>query len=114
MIQVFQVGQGQQRVPLLGAVGQLQFDVVRYRLESEYGAESRLENAPYHEIRWLDPGTDSAAFGDGYLGANVRLATDISDAVVLLFPDAWSVTYFQEKHPELRLHTVSPLNQAKT
>jgi peptide chain release factor 3 len=113
VIQVFHIGQGQQRVPLLGAVGQLQFDVVRYRLETEYGAESRLENAPYHEIRWLDPGTDRQPFSDGYQGANVRLATDISDAAVLLFPDAWSVTYFQEKHPKVVLHKVSPLDKGK-
>jgi peptide chain release factor 3 len=112
VIQVFQVDSGHQRVPLLGAVGQLQFEVVRYRLETEYGAESRLETAPYHEIRWLGPGVDKGRFEGVYLGANVKLATDVSGAPVLLFPDAWSVTYFLEKHPEAVLHTVSPLDKA--
>lgn len=112
VIQVFQLDNGVLRVPLLGAVGQLQFDVVRYRLESEYGAESRLENAPYHEIRWLNPDADVSKFAGAYLGTNVKLAMDIANAPVLLFPDAWSVAYFQEKHPEVALHTVSPLDKA--
>src|SRR5262247_1727338 len=41
------------KVPLLGAVGPLQFDVLQYRLESEYGAKSRMETAPWSQIRWV-------------------------------------------------------------
>ena len=114
VIQVFQIDHGASRVPLLGAVGQLQFDVVRYRLESEYGAESRLETAPYHEVRWVDPAADVGKLAGAYLGTNVTLAKDIAEAPVLLFPDAWSVAYFQEKHEGVVLHTMSPLDQAAT
>ena len=42
-----------QRVPLLGAVGPLQFEVVQYRMQTEYGAESRLEPGPWKVIRWV-------------------------------------------------------------
>jgi hypothetical protein len=41
------------KVPLLGAVGPLQFEVVQFRLQNEYGAESRLEAAPWTVVRWL-------------------------------------------------------------
>ena len=41
------------KTPLLAAVGPLQFEVVQFRLESEYGAESRLEAAPWTVVRWL-------------------------------------------------------------
>ena len=41
------------KTPLLAAVGPLQFEVVQYRLESEYGAESRLEATPWTVVRWL-------------------------------------------------------------
>jgi peptide chain release factor 3 len=41
------------KTPLLAAVGPLQFEVVQFRLESEYGAESRLEAAPWNVVRWL-------------------------------------------------------------
>ncbi len=110
VIQVFHVDGAPHRAPLLGAVGQLQFDVVRYRLETEYGALSRLESAPFHEIRWLDPGSDRTRLEGVYLGTNVRLATDMAGVPVLLFPDAWSVNYFLEKHPDVVLHTMSPLD----
>ena len=40
---------------LLAAVGPLQFEVVQYRLKSEYGAESRLEAAPWTLMRWIEP-----------------------------------------------------------
>ena len=37
----------------------LQFDVLKYRLENEYGCEIRLESLPYEYIRWVgDPSTD--------------------------------------------------------
>src|SRR3954464_5583333 len=45
VVQVLQVKDSMKRTPLLGAVGPLQFEVVQYRLQSEYGAESRLESA---------------------------------------------------------------------
>ena len=41
------------RIPLLGAVGPLQFEVLQYRLESEYGADCRLETAPWSIVRWI-------------------------------------------------------------
>src|SRR6185436_6395769 len=41
------------KTPLLGAVGPLQFDVLQYRLESEYGAKSRIEAAPWSHILWV-------------------------------------------------------------
>jgi peptide chain release factor 3 len=40
---------------LLAAVGPLQFEVVQYRLKSEYNAESRLEATPWTLLRWIEP-----------------------------------------------------------
>src|SRR5439155_1512673 len=47
VVQSFSLKDSSQRVPLLGAVGPLQFEVVQYRMQSEYGAESRLEHGPW-------------------------------------------------------------------
>ena len=52
VVQPFQLKHATQRVVLLGAVGPLQFEVLQYRLETEYGAKSRLEPAPWKLIRW--------------------------------------------------------------
>ena len=39
---------------IVGVVGVLQFDVLKYRLENEYNVDIRLENLPYEHIRWID------------------------------------------------------------
>ncbi len=93
---------------LLGAVGQLQFDVVVYRLKSEYGAEPRLEPANFTQIRWLAPTVTKEQVTVGYLGDGVKLATDVRGQLVILFPDKWSVSYFTKEHPKFELFQVSP------
>ena len=60
VVQVFELRDSLQKIPLLAAVGPLQFEVVQYRLESEYGAPSTLEVASWEAFRWLPTGTDAA------------------------------------------------------
>ncbi|MCE9613588.1 MAG: peptide chain release factor 3 [Lentisphaerae bacterium] len=93
---------------LLGAVGRLQFDVVMYRLQNEYGAEPILEPAPFTCIRWISPGVPREKMERMFLGAGVRLAQDIRNQLVILFPDQWAVDYFVKEHADVGLHTVSP------
>ena len=101
---------------LLGAVGQLQFEVVVYRLKSEYGAEPRLEPAPFTQIRWVAPTVTKDDLRVGYLGDGVKLATDVRGQLVVLFPDKWSVNYFTKEHAKIELFQVSPhqVGTAKT
>ena len=51
--QSYELADSPVRVPLLGAVGTLQFDVLQYRLETEYGAPTRLESASWNLARWV-------------------------------------------------------------
>jgi peptide chain release factor 3 len=99
VVQSFFLRNATQRVPLLGAVGPLQFDVVQYRLQSEYGAESRLEHAPWKLLRWLAAGT----LDETSLPTGAGLATDSHGQTVLLFAEEWSCGYFTERHPEVQL-----------
>ena len=89
--------------PLLGAVGPLQFEIVQYRLESEYGATSRIESAPWKVTRWLDP---ALAPDDVRVPYNCQLATDTEERPVLLFPSERSLRYFLERHDDVRLDSV--------
>ena len=109
VIQVFYLHNSQQKTALLGAVGQLQFEVVQHRLETEYAANVRLEAAPFTQVRWLSPDFDPASLQDVYLGSNVRLAQESDEVYVLLFPDEWSVNYFCEKNPGFHLLKYSSL-----
>lgn len=111
VIQSFSLAENVSTAVLLGAVGQLQFDVVMYRLANEYGAEPRLESAPFTQVRWFDPDFRIEQLADDYLGKGVKLARDIRDHWVVLFPDAWSLEYFADKRRKLVLHPVSPHDQ---
>ena len=100
---------------LLAAVGTLQFEVVQWRLQAEYGAESRLDPAPWSLMKWLAPADptqkrpDSARF---LVPSGVAFGTDKLDQPVGLFPNEWTMRYFVEKNPDVRLHDL-PLEQTK-
>src|SRR5881394_3465709 len=82
VVQSFFVKDTAQRVPLLGAVGPLQFEVVQYRMQTEYGAESRLEPAAWKVIRWVNP---EGAVEESTLPTGARLASDVAGKTVILF-----------------------------
>src|SRR5215470_4762454 len=79
--QSFQLKDGSPRGALLGAVGPLQFEVVQYRMQTEYGADSRLEQGPWKIIRWVI--TDEPV-DDSILPTGARLATDVGGKTVIL------------------------------
>jgi len=101
--QRYQLLDQSQNIPLLGAVGPLQFDVVKARIESEYNAKPRLESAPWSAIRWVDPTIDEQTLRAQYLGG-AALARDSHDRLVILFADDWSREYFERKNDKIRLH----------
>jgi peptide chain release factor 3 len=74
----------------------LQFEVVQFRLESEYGAESRLEPAPWNVVRWLSPDIKEEELDTLSLPTGARLAYDIGKNPVVLFQNEWSANYFSE------------------
>ncbi len=103
-IQAFSLKDSVQNIPLLGAVGSLQFDVLQYRLESEYGAASRLEPMPWQRIRWVPPDEiGHEALSENKLPIGCRLATDAAGRTVVLFGNDWEVKYFADRHPGLHL-----------
>jgi peptide chain release factor 3 len=85
------------REPILAAVGQLQFDVVRARLEAEYGVETRLEPLSYEHARWVraDPQT-LVTLGN----SRGRLRCEDRDGQqVVLFSTRWDLNYAVENFP---------------
>ncbi len=102
VVQAFLLKDSAQRVPLLGAVGPLQFEVVQYRMQTEYGAESRLESSQWKVIRWVVT-ENGAPIDETLLPTGARLAFDAAKNPVILFPDEWSCNFFAERNPKLRL-----------
>ena len=98
-IQVFRQDGGSRL--LLGAVGELQFEVVAHRLRVEYHVEARIAPAPYVAARWIN-GPDQAMV-DRFLDQNAaRVALDAADAPTYLVRSLHEITVAQERWPDLR------------
>jgi peptide chain release factor 3 len=109
VVQSFFLKDSAQRVPLLGAVGPLQFEVVQYRMQTEYGAESRLEQAAWKVIRWMKI-ENGVQLEDNLLPTGARLANDSAGKTVILFENQWSCDFFVERNPKIQL-SVLPESQ---
>jgi peptide chain release factor 3 len=107
VVQSFLLHTAAQRVPLLGAVGPLQFEVVQFRLQTEYGAETRIEHAPWKLMRWVESGQVTEAM----LPSGARLATDAAGQTIILFTEEWACHYFVERNREVILRTLPPKKQ---
>jgi peptide chain release factor 3 len=108
IVQSFSLRHHPPGVSLLAAVGPLQFEVVQYRLHSEYGAESRLETAPWQHLRWLEPHPALENLAALVVATGVPWGTDTDGRPVILFPNDWTLRYFVEKNPDLKLLTLPP------
>jgi peptide chain release factor 3 len=88
---------------LLGAVGQLQFEVVQHRLKSEYDADIRLEGCQYTGARWItaDTPAELRAFTDAY---PARMARDAANALAFLCTSPYDVRLAQERFPKIHFH----------
>jgi len=108
VIQLLQFKDAMVKVPLLAAVGPLQFEVVQYRLESEYGAESRLEQGPWTVMKWLRPDLSAEQLEKLRLPSGSKIAHDSSDHPTILFSNDWSANYFIETNKGIELFALPP------
>ncbi|MDM0012305.1 peptide chain release factor 3 [Variovorax sp. J22P168] len=88
---------------LLGAVGQLQFEVVQHRLKTEYDADVRLEGCQYTGARWItaDTPAELRAFVDAY---PARMALDAANTLAYLCTSPYDVRLAQERFPKIHFH----------
>ena len=107
VVQVFYVKDAGQKIPLLAAVGPLQFEVVQYRLESEYGAPSRLETAPWEILKWLGSDISAEELNALKLPTGCRIALDANEQPVVLFPSSWMLEYFKKQNPNTPVFDLS-------
>jgi len=95
------------RDPILAAVGQLQLEVVQYRLENEYGVATRLEPMEFNLARWVSGGWEALERVGRVF--NCRTVRDAWDRPVLLFRNEWNLNQLREDHPDLELSAVAPV-----
>jgi peptide chain release factor 3 len=112
VIQVLDLRAAATKVPLLAAVGPLQFEVVQFRLESEYGAVSRLESAPWTVARWLPAHMREEELDALSLPTGAKLAYDLGKNPMVLFTNEWSANYFGETNRNVPLSAL-PVQTAR-
>ncbi len=89
-IQIFQeLNAGMEEI-IVGVVGVLQFDVLKYRLENEYNVEIRLENLPYEHIRWIE-NKDEVDVAGLTGTSDMKKVKDMRGNPLLLFVNPWSI-----------------------
>ena len=93
---------------IIGTVGALQFDVIQYRLEHEYGATVLYEPINLYKALWVTCGDDAAlrAFRDR---RRQQIATDKEGRLVYLADSAWTLQMARDNHPEIVFHSTSEL-----
>ncbi len=101
-IQIFQeLNTGMEEI-IVGVVGVLQFDVLKFRLENEYNVEIRLEPLPYEHIRWIENHEEIQI--DKLVGtSDMKKVMDLKGNPLLLFVNAWSVGMVLDRNKGLKL-----------
>jgi peptide chain release factor 3 len=93
---------------IIGTVGALQYEVIQYRLEHEYGAKCTYENFPIHKACWVDTDNpNSEEFKDFKRVKQKFLARDKSNQLVFLADSAFSLQMAEQKYPSIRFHLTS-------
>ena len=100
-IQIFQEYNTGMEEIIVGVVGVLQFDVLKYRLENEYNVEIRLENLPYEYIRWIE---NEEIDLDKLTGtSDMKKVKDLKGRPLLLFVNEWSIRMTVDRNEGLKL-----------
>ena len=104
-IQIFQEYSAGMSEIIVGVVGVLQFDVLKYRLENEYGCDVRLEPLPYGYIRWIKD--TSMDLDKLKVGMDIKKVKDMNGKPLLLFQNEWNVRLFCERNEDVELEEFS-------
>jgi peptide chain release factor 3 len=109
-IQILWLTEAETRYPILAAVGQLQFEVVQFRLQSEYNVSTSIRPYEIKKALWVQDGWPALNAANRER-CNFSVAADKDDQPVLFFKENWDLNVFREKNPTLVLLNVSPLTQ---
>lgn len=88
---------------IVGCVGELQFDVIRYRLEHEYGASCSFQAIAAHKACWLTS-DDPAALQSFIRMKTTQVVQDKDDNPVFMAPSAYMLQLEQRNNPEITFH----------
>jgi peptide chain release factor 3 len=98
---------------VIGTVGALQYEVIQYRLEHEYGAKCTYEPLNVHKACWVDPEDPKSDEFKEFLRVKQRyMAKDKRGQLVFLADSPFSLQMTQQKYPSVKMHFVSEFETA--
>ena len=106
VMQIFFSPDHVRREPILAAVGELQFDVVVSRLQSEYGVKTSVERLPHTLAQWISG--DARKIADAYWPADTLRLVDRSGHQVMLFPSEHLLAYCIKSNPSVEFRPAPP------
>ena len=93
---------------VIGTVGALQYEVIQYRLEHEYGAKCTYENLNVHKACWIETEDEKSVEFKEFLRVKQRfLAKDKQNHLVFLADSMFSLQMTQQKYPSITFHMTS-------
>ncbi len=91
---------------IIGTVGDLQFEVIQYRLQHEYGATCRFEAIPAHKVCWVTSSDPQQMIDFKRIKAN-NIYKDKEGNTVFLAESSWAIQSAQEAFPSIKFHFTS-------
>ncbi len=107
-VQLF-YGTGRQRDAILAAVGELQFDVVQFRLESEYKAPSQLHRLPYTHARWYRCNDQSVSLKSPY---GAKLVNDSFGSPAILLQSEWDLKQLERNNTDFTFDAIHEMRSS--
>ena len=93
---------------VIGTVGALQYEVIQYRLEHEYGAKCTYENLNVHKACWIKTENEKSEEYKEFIRVKQRyLARDKQNQLVFLADSMFSLQMSQQKYPSITFHMTS-------
>ncbi len=103
-IQVFKEYNFGMEEVIVGVIGNLQFEVLEYRLKNEYNTEIKITKIPYNFIRWIEK--SDVKMHDLILTSDTKKAEDLKRRNILIFQNTWSIQWAIDKNPSIVLSDI--------
>ena len=93
-------------IKIIGTVGELQFEVIQFRLKHEYGASCEFHPLEYHKAYWISSASKKSL--DKFMLSESRYITyDKDDLPVYMAKSEWYLTISKQAHPDIEFHSTS-------
>lgn len=94
---------------IIGCVGELQFEVIQYRLLQEYGASCQFNSLPYYKACWITG--EKQAVDEFIRFKQANIVEDKDDHLVYLAQSEWFLNTEKQNHPEILFHETSEIHK---